>query len=111
MKHMVTKLEGKNEPIIFAHTILGNYFLEIDHICYEAQPSKTQTDRQSEFNPCDQIDDNACIILKELGYYIIYPHVYTNIWTIFLYGSKSEHEAKAICILINPHQCKMLISC
>jgi hypothetical protein len=36
MKHTVTKLEGKNEPISFSHTILGNYVLEIDHDCYEA---------------------------------------------------------------------------
>jgi hypothetical protein len=39
MKHMVMELEGKNEPISFSHTSLGNYFLEVDHGFYEAQPS------------------------------------------------------------------------
>jgi hypothetical protein len=39
MKHTVTKLEGKNDLVSFAHTILGNYFLEIDHGCYEEKPS------------------------------------------------------------------------
>jgi hypothetical protein len=42
MKHTVTKLEGKNEPINFSHTVLGNYFLEIDLGCYEAQPYEIQ---------------------------------------------------------------------
>jgi hypothetical protein len=55
MKHTVTELEGKNKPIIFAHTVLGNYFLETDHGCYEAQPSETQTDTQSELLPCDRL--------------------------------------------------------
>jgi hypothetical protein len=35
MKHTVTELEGKNDPVSFSHTILGNYFLETDHGCYE----------------------------------------------------------------------------
>jgi hypothetical protein len=46
MKHTVMELEGKNDPIIFAHSILGNYFLEIGYGCYEAHtfeiPSKLQ---------------------------------------------------------------------
>jgi hypothetical protein len=36
MKHTIIELEGKNYPIRFSHTVLGNYFLEIDHGCYEA---------------------------------------------------------------------------
>jgi hypothetical protein len=44
MKHIVTKLEGKNEPISFAHTVLGNCFLETDHGCYASQPSSFQSD-------------------------------------------------------------------
>jgi hypothetical protein len=36
MKHTVMELEGKNEPINFSHSVLGNYFFEIDHGCYEA---------------------------------------------------------------------------
>jgi hypothetical protein len=91
MKHTVTELEGKNEPINFAHSVLGNYFLETDHGCYEAQPSEMKIDTQSELLPCNQTDDNACIVLKELGYCIINPPVYTNIWTMFFDGSKSQY--------------------
>jgi hypothetical protein len=35
MKHTVTELEGKNEPISFSHSVLGNYFFETDYGCYE----------------------------------------------------------------------------
>jgi hypothetical protein len=91
MKHMVTELEGKNKPINFAHTLLGNYFLETDHGCYEAQPSETQIDTFYEFLLCNQTNDNTCIVLKELGYYIINPSIYTDILTMFFYSSKSKH--------------------
>jgi hypothetical protein len=47
MKHTVTKLEGKNEPISFSHSILGNYFFETDYGCYEAQTSEIPSELQS----------------------------------------------------------------
>ena len=30
MNHNVMQLEGKNEPINFSHSALGNYFIEIE---------------------------------------------------------------------------------
>jgi hypothetical protein len=71
---------------------------------------KFKIDTQYELLPCDQTDDNACIVLKELGYCIINPPVYTDIWTMFFDGSKSQDGAGEGCILIDPHQCKTLIS-
>jgi hypothetical protein len=47
MKHTVTELEGKNEPISFAHSVLGNYFFETDYGCYEAQTSEIPSELQS----------------------------------------------------------------
>jgi hypothetical protein len=88
MKHTITKLEGKNEPIKFAHTILGNYILETDLGCYETQPYEIQTNTLSEFLPCDQTNDNACIVLRELGYCIINLPIYIDIWTMFFDDSK-----------------------
>ena len=29
MKYNVTQLEGKNEPVNFSHSVLGNYFIEL----------------------------------------------------------------------------------
>ena len=30
MKYNVTQLEGKNEPVNFSHSVLGNYFIELE---------------------------------------------------------------------------------
>jgi hypothetical protein len=70
MKHIVIGLKGKSEPVKFAHSVLGNYFSETDHGCYEAKPYEMKINTQFELM-WNQIDDNACIILKELDYYII----------------------------------------
>jgi hypothetical protein len=51
MKHTVTKLEGKNEPISFAHSFLGNYFFETDHGYYKAHTSEAQPYLQSKLLP------------------------------------------------------------
>jgi hypothetical protein len=51
MKHTVTKLEGKNEPISFSHSVLGNYFFETDYGCYEAQTSEIPSKLQSGLCP------------------------------------------------------------
>jgi hypothetical protein len=51
MKHTVTKLEGKNEPISFDHSILGNYFFETYYDFYETQTSKIPSKLQSVLRP------------------------------------------------------------
>jgi hypothetical protein len=51
MKHMIMELDDNNEPINFSHSIFGNYFLETDHGCYEAQTSKIQSNLQFELLP------------------------------------------------------------
>ena len=37
MKHNVTQLEGKNEPLNFSTSVLGNYFLELEAWNYQAE--------------------------------------------------------------------------
>ena len=37
MKHNVTQLEGKNEPVNFSSSVLGNYFLELELGNYESE--------------------------------------------------------------------------
>jgi hypothetical protein len=63
MKHTITKLEGKNEPINFCNNSLGNYFLEASHGCYEAQPSSIQTKIQFECLHFTQTETNDCPIV------------------------------------------------
>jgi hypothetical protein len=88
MKHMVTELEGKNEPINFAHTVLGNYFLETDHGCYEAQTSEIHPDLQSKLLP--QTHNSACTILTNLGFSTTNKTKITNMWSMFFDGSRSQ---------------------
>ena len=37
MKYNVTQLEGKNEPVNFSHSVLGNYFIELEPGNYQAE--------------------------------------------------------------------------
>ena len=47
MKHIVTKLEGTIELIQFTHSILGNYFLEIEVVNYIVEESIYEIDEHS----------------------------------------------------------------
>ena len=37
IKHNVTQFDGKNEPINFSSSVLGNYFLEFELGNYQAE--------------------------------------------------------------------------
>ena len=43
MKHNVTQLEGKNEPIKFPSLVLGNYLLELDLGNYQAEEASCES--------------------------------------------------------------------
>ena len=43
MKHNVTQLEGKNEPV---NSVLGNYFIELDPGDYQAEEANSTPDTQ-----------------------------------------------------------------
>ena len=56
MKHNVTQLEGKNEPV---NSILGNYFIELELGNYQAEESRGTSDTQPDllrFSRADEID-------------------------------------------------------
>jgi hypothetical protein len=90
MKHMVTELEGKNKPISFSHTTLGNCFLEVDHGCYTTQPSSFQEDEQSKLLHCTQTDANDCKIVEVDDFCFTNSIIGTDIWTLFFDGSRSQ---------------------
>ena len=46
MRHNVTQLEGKNESIIFSHSVLGNYFIELEPRNYQAEEADNGSDTQ-----------------------------------------------------------------
>ena len=44
MRHNVTILEGNNEPIIFSHSVLGNYFIELELGNYQDEEASSIPD-------------------------------------------------------------------
>ena len=44
IQHNVTQLEGKNEPINFSSSVLGNNFLELEPGNYQAKESSCESD-------------------------------------------------------------------
>ena len=44
MKHNVTQLEGKNEPVNFSYSVLGNYFIELEPRNYQAEEVSGESD-------------------------------------------------------------------
>ena len=44
MKYNVTQLEGKNEPVNFSPSILGNYYLELELGNYQAEEASCESD-------------------------------------------------------------------
>jgi len=110
MKHMVIELEGKNEPISFTHTSLGNYFLEVNHGCYATQPSSIQTNEHSKLLHYTRTETNDCTIVELDRFCFTNPILDINIWALFFNGSKSWEGLGAGCILIDPKKNKTLIS-
>ena len=48
MKYNVTQLQGKNEPVNFAHSILGNCFLELEPANCQAKEANSESNEQSD---------------------------------------------------------------
>ena len=61
MRHNLTLLEGKNEPIIFSHSVLGNYFIELESRNYQSKDADNGSDKYPELLQLlwdDKIDCN-----------------------------------------------------
>jgi hypothetical protein len=108
MKHTVTELEDKNEPISFSHSILGNYFFETDYSCYEEYTYEIPSELQSCLHP--QIHNSPCPVLTNLRFSLTNNTNIPDMWTMFFDGSKTQDGAIVGCVLIDTSQGKMLIS-
>ena len=72
MKHNVTQLEGKNEPVKFSSSVLGNYFLELEPWNYHDKESSYELDTQPgplQFSWADDIDCNIVSLVTNIGDY------------------------------------------
>ena len=67
MKHNITQLEGKNDPVNF---VLGNYFLEHERGNYKAEEASNKSDIQPDllqFSQADKIDCNIVELVPDVG--------------------------------------------
>ena len=60
MKHNVTKLEGKNEPMNY---VLGNYFIELEPGNYQAEEASNISDTQPDLLRFSRVDEIDCKIV------------------------------------------------
>ena len=126
MKHMVTDLNDSNEPIMFSNSILGNFYFDTFFGELEAELSPfANSNEQYELLHTTQIVEPHCNIVEDC------TKVVTNnctdlvpnssnfsleltdpfIWTLYFDGSRNKEGAGAICLLIDPHGNRMMISC
>jgi hypothetical protein len=109
MKHVVTKLEGKNKPIMFNHVSLGNYFVDTFFVDFHVDTLPyTLSPRQSEIFNCTQTIDINCNIIETKDTNV---DSVSNFWNLHFYGSKSKEGVGSRSILIDPQRIKTLITC
>ena len=61
MKHNITQLEGKNEPV---NSILGNYFLDLEPGNYQAKEANDTSDTQPNLLQFSRANNVDCKIVK-----------------------------------------------
>ena len=126
MKHIVANLNDANEPMMFNHSILGNFCFETFFGELEEETcTYADSNEQSELLQITQIDEPHCTILEDC------IKVDTNIsseivpsscnfaleltdpsiWTLYFDGSRSKEGEGASYILIDPHGNKTKIAC
>ena len=114
MKYNVTQLEGKNEPVYFSHSILGNYFIELGPRNYQAKEANNESDTQSEllqFPQIDNIDCNIVNLVSNLESNTIPVGLGYRFWLLYFYGSKTQEGSRVGCVLIDPENKKHFLSC
>jgi hypothetical protein len=108
MKHMVTKLESPNEPIMFINTILENYYFDtfFGDLPAKESPVSDNTILELLFYTHEPYlsDERREISAPELG-------EKEEFWTLHFDGSKTKEGARLGCVLIDPEKNKTLIAC
>ena len=126
MKHTVTDLNDANEPVMFNHSILGNFCFETFFGELEVESSTyMDSNEQSELLQITETDETHSTILEDC------THVDTNngseivsipcgfslkltdlsIWNLYLDGSRNKEGVGVGCLLIDPHGNKTMIAC
>ena len=110
MKHSVTQLEGKNEPVNY---VLGNYFIELEPRNFQAEEANSTSDTQPDLLRFLQADEIDCKIV-DLALDVDVDSctvVVDDFWTFFFDGSKTLEGSGAGYVLIDPKKNKHFLSC
>ena len=92
MKHNVTLLEGKNEPLIFSHSILGNYFIELEPGNYQVKDVDNGPDTQHDllqFSWANKIDCNIVSLVPDVESRNSSVELVDRFWVLYFDGSKN----------------------
>ena len=69
MRHNVTQLEGKNEPVNFSNPVLGNYFIELEPGIYQAKEADNGSNTQPnllQFLWANKVDCNIVSLVLDV---------------------------------------------
>ena len=97
MKHTITELEARNEPIMFINTILGNYYFDTFFGDFPAEESPVPENAVSKIMFYDHEptprDDKHTLTTPE-------NEKKENFWTLYSDGSKTKEGDGVGCVLI-----------
>ena len=87
MKHNVTQLEGKNEPVNF---VLGNYFIELEPGNYQAEEASNTPYTQPYLLRFSQADEFDCKIVDLVADVVFDSSTLEvdSFWTLFFMDLK-----------------------
>ena len=87
MKHNVTQLEGKNEPV---NSVLGNYFIELELGNYQVEESSGTPDTQPNLLRFSRADEFDCKIVDLVSYVVVDSSTIEvdSFWTLFFMDLK-----------------------
>ena len=107
MKHNVTQLEGKNEPV---NSVLGNYFLELEMENYQAEEASNISDIHPnllKFSWANKIDCNIVDLVSDSSISVGVE----SFWILYFDGSKTLEGSGVGYVLIDPEKNKHFLSC
>ena len=92
MKYNVMQLEGKNELINFSHSVLGNYFIELEPGNYQAEEANNGSDTIPEllqFSWADKINCNIVNLVSDVEISTSTIELADRFWILYFDGSKT----------------------
>ena len=104
MRHNVTQLEGKNDPVNFSHSVLENYFIELEPGNYQDEEADNGSDAQPnllQFSRDDKVDCNKVRLVSDLESSNSSIDSSDKFWVLYFDGSKTQEGLGAGYVLMD----------